>query len=200
MSLLAARSRLPSGCPAARLDGAQKHVSVRRSHASCSSISEGEQRARHSYSSPDGRVPVPPQRQHEWQPKIGSLVASRPVLAHTQAMAMRCGHCGGQHESVADVRECSGENTDPSFSSTPPVDQDGRLLCQSCGKRRPEWRLHIWKPQRDIFLVCGKCFSEGRHPPALSAGQLHTGPPPSDPLEQLLGSRKTRWWRRLVRN
>ena len=131
MSLLAARSRLPSGCPAARRDGAQKHVSVRRSHASCSSISEGEQRARHSYSSPDGRVPVPPQRQHEWQPKIGSLVASRPVLAHTQAMAMRCGHCGGQHESVADVRECSGENTDPSFSSTPPVDQGGRLLCSA---------------------------------------------------------------------
>ena len=42
------------------------------------------------------------------------------------------------------------------------------MLCESCRKRRPEWRLHIWKPQRDIYLVCDKCFSEGRHPAALS--------------------------------
>ena len=201
MSLLAARSRLPSGSPAAGLDGPQEHLSVRRlTHPAFRSREGTRQRARDSYSSPDGRVPVPPSRQHKWQPKTGSLVASRPALTDTQAMAMRCGHCGGQHESVADVRECSGKRSDPSSASTLPEDQDGRFLCQSCGERRPEWRLHIWKPQRDIFLVCGKCFSEGRHPPALSAGQLHTGPPPSDPPEQLLGSRKTRRWKRLVRS
>ena len=97
-----------------------------------------------------------------------SPFVSRPVLTHTRSMAVRCGHCGGQHESVADVRECSGDRSDPTSASTPPVDQDGRLLCESCRKRRPEWRLHIWKPQRDIYLVCDKCFSEGRHPAALS--------------------------------